>query len=79
MISYMVMKVKIEVLNKLKEDRKYLEFLRQNSNWYKKLNRDPENLEIFIKKMKEKYKLRTIDKIDNIVDSADIIAKILNS
>ena len=71
--------MKIEVLNKLKEDKKYLSFLRENSNWYKELNRNSENLDLFIKKMKEKYKLRTIDKVDNIVNSVDIITKILNN
>ena len=32
----------------------------------------------FIKDMKVKYKLRTIDRVDNIVDSVDLITKILN-
>ena len=71
--------MKREILDKLKESNKYLLFLRENSDWYKKLNRDSNNYDLFIKKMKEKYKLRTIDKVDNIVESADIISKILNS
>ena len=75
----MVKKMRTQVLNKLKENEKYHNFLRENSNWYKELNRNPENLDLFIKKMKEKYKLRTIDKVDNIVDSVDIITKILNN
>ena len=71
--------MRTQVLNKLKENKKYHTFLRENSNWYKELNRDPDNLELFVKKMKEKYKLRTIDKVDSIVDSVDIITKILNN
>lgn len=67
-----------EVLDKLKENKKYHNFLRENSNWYKQLNRDPENYNLFISKMKEKYKLRTIDKVDNFVDSVDLITKIMN-
>ena len=70
--------MKTQVLNKLKEDEKFLKFLRENSNWYKELNRDPLNVDIFIKKMKEKYKLRTIDRIDSVVDSVDLITKIIN-
>ena len=70
--------MKYEVLEKLRKDPKYLEFLRQNSYWYKKLNRNPDSYSEFIDEMKTKYKLRTIDKIDNIVDSADLISKILN-
>ena len=71
--------MKIETLNKIKQNEKYLKFLRQNSNWYKELNRDPKNADIFIKKMKEKYKLRTIDKVDTFGDSVDLITKILDA
>ena len=66
-----------EVLDRLKKD-KYLKYLRENSNYYKELNRDPNNYNKFVKDMKEKYKLRTIDKVDNFVDSVDLITKIIN-
>ena len=70
--------MKIDTLNKLKEDKKYLTFLRENSQWYKVLNRDANKFDLFKSKMKEKYHLRTIDKVDNIVDSVDLITKILD-
>ena len=70
--------MKYEVLEKLKKDEKYLKFLRQNSNWYKQLNRDPNSYNEFVKEMKVKYKLRTIDKIDNFVDTVDLVTKIIN-
>ena len=69
--------MKYEVLEKLKKDEKYLQFLRENSNWYKELNRDSDKYDEFVKKMKEKYKLRKIDKVDNIIDSIDIMSKII--
>lgn len=75
----MVIKMNKEVLSKLKNDPKYLTFLRQNSSWYKTLNRNPNSYNDFQKAMKEKYKLRTIDKIDNFVTSADLITKILDA
>ena len=65
--------MKYEVIIKLKEDQKYLGFLRSNSNWYKILNRSEDEYNNFIKAMKEKYKLRTIDKFDNVVDSVDLM------
>ena len=71
--------MKSEVLDKLKKDKKFLKYLRENSNYYKLLNRDPNNYEKFIHDMKIKYKLRTIDKVDNVVDSVDLITKILNA
>ena len=70
--------MKREIINKLRNNNKYLNYLRENSNYYKLLNRDPNYYEEFIKKMKEKYKLRTIDKVDNFVDSVDLITKIMN-
>lgn len=75
----MEIKMNRKVLEKLKQDPKYLKYLRQNSLWYKTLNRDPTKYNEFVKAMKVKYKLRTIDKIDNFVDSVDLITKILDA
>lgn len=74
----MVIVMKYEVISKLRENKKFLNYLRENSNWYKELNRNPDNYDLFIKKMKEKYKLRTIDKVDSFVDGVDLITKIIN-
>ena len=71
--------MKNEILNKLKENKKYHKFLRENSNYYKLLNRNPNNYDKFIKDMKIKYKLRTIDRVDNFVDSVDLITKIIDA
>jgi hypothetical protein len=70
--------MKYELLDKLHKDPKYLNYLHQNSYWYKKLNRNPSSYDEFIHDMKVKYKLRTIDKVDNFVDSVDLITKIIN-
>ena len=67
-----------ELKKKLDENPKYLELLRLNSNWYKILNRDPNKYDEFVKEMKIKYKLRTIDKIDNVVDTIDLVTKIIS-
>ena len=67
-----------EVIEKFRKNKKFLNYLRENSNWYKELNRDKSNYDLFIKKMKEKYKLRTIDKVDNFVDNVDLVTKIIN-
>ena len=54
-------------------------FLRENSYWYKELNRDPNNFKYFVEDMKIKYKLRTIDKVDNFINSVDLVTKIINA
>jgi len=70
--------MKYEVLEKLHKDKRYLNYLRQNSMWYKEFNRNSDTYDKFVKEMKIKYKLRTIDKVDNFVDSVDLITKIIN-
>ena len=67
-----------EVKDKLDKDSRFKRYLRENSNWYKQLNRDPNSYNNFVKEMKKKYKLRTIDKIDNFVDTVDLVTKIIN-
>lgn len=62
---------------KLREDPLYIKFIRENSEWYKILNRNPEMFSKMVSEMKEKYKLRTTDKINNIVDSVDLITKFI--
>ena len=74
----MVIKMSKEIIDKLRNNKKFLNYLRQNSNYYRELNRDKDYYVVFINKMKEKYKLRTIDKVDNFVDSVDLITKIIN-
>ena len=66
------------VLDKLISEEKYRLFLRENSNYYKELNRDYKYYDTFKKEMKEKYKLRVIDKVDNVVDSIDLITKFMD-
>lgn len=66
------------VLDKLIREEKYRLFLRENSNYYKELNRDYKYYDTFKKEMKEKYKLRVIDKVDNVVDSIDLISKFMD-
>lgn len=66
------------VLDKLISEEKYRLFLRENSNYYKDLNRDYKYYDTFKKEMKEKYKLRVIDKVDNVVDSIDLISKFMD-
>lgn len=67
-----------EVKEKLDKDPRFKKYLRENSNWYKELNRNPSSYDNFVKEMKKKYKLRTIDKVDNFVDTVDLVTKIIN-
>ena len=56
----------------------YKEYLRSNSYWYKILNRNPNMINQFTQEVKEKYKLRTTDKINNVVEKIDMISKFID-
>lgn len=62
----------------LKEDPKLYNYLKENSHYYKFLNRDTINAKIFEKEMKTKYKERTTDKLSNAVENIELISSILN-
>ncbi|MDO5003081.1 MAG: YlbE-like family protein [bacterium] len=48
-------------------------FLREESYWYKYLNRDPNSIKDLEKAMKTKYKLTTEDKLEKINQSMSLI------
>lgn len=67
------------VQQKLNEDKKMAEFLKQNSYWYKDLNRNSDNYKNFINAMKEKYHLKMTDRISDAIDNIDLISGILEN
>ena len=71
--------MELSVQQKLLEDKKMDGFLKQNSYWIKDLNRDEENYKKFVAAMKEKYRLKTIDKISDAIDNIDLISGILDT
>lgn len=70
------METRIKIL--LDSNPLYKNYIRNNSYWYKILNRDPNMFNSFIEEVKEKYKLRPTDKINNMVDKIDMISKFIN-
>ena len=55
----------------------YKLYLRNNSYWYKILNRNPELIREFIEEVKDKYKLRFTDKVNNLIDKIDMIERFM--
>ena len=70
--------MRLDVLMKLESDPKMMNYLKENSQWYKYLNRNPLNYNTFINAMKEKYKKNTTNKIMQTFDNIDTISNILN-
>lgn len=61
-----------EVWNKIHNNPMYQQYLRENSFWYKKLNRDKNAFQEFENNVKNDYHLRKSDKILNIVDKIEM-------
>ena len=70
------MDTKIKIL--LDSNPNYKEYIRNNSYWYKTLNRNPDMINVFLEEVKEKYKLRASDKIDNLIDKIDMVNKFMD-
>lgn len=63
----------LEVQFKLKSNPNYQKYIRENSNWYKILNRHPELFRKFESEVKEKYGLRPIDKLNRTVERIELL------
>ena len=56
----------VETLIKIRNNPYYYRYLRDNSSWYKALNRDINNLKFIEEEMKKYYKLNFSDKLNNL-------------
>lgn len=61
---------------KLRSNPIYIKYLRENSYWYKILNRN-NNFKEFENEVKINYRLRTIDKVEKISDTIDLVSKLM--
>lgn len=64
---------------KISQDLKMASLLKQNSYWFKDLNRNSDNYVNFVKDMKNKYHLNTVDKISSAIDNIDLISSVLQT
>ena len=63
---------------KINQDLRQKQFLRENSYWYKYLNRNEFYYKEFINDMKDKYKLKPTDKINKMVDNLNMVKTFLD-
>lgn len=66
----------LDIQFKIKNNPYYQRYIRENSHWYKILNRNPEAFRRFEEEVKEKYKLRPIDKLSRAVETLELISSI---
>ncbi|MEF2690081.1 MAG: YlbE-like family protein [Bacilli bacterium] len=67
----------LSVQFKLNENNLLHRYIRENSYWYKILNRNPSLISNMTDEMKDKYKLHTSDKIEEIGNKISMIESIL--
>lgn len=69
--------MKYEVKEMIYKDANLLRFLRENSSYYKALNRG-EDINNMVNDMKVKYGLRFKDKVDKVSTGIDLINAFMN-
>ena len=69
----------LEVQFKIKNNPHNLKFLHENSHWYKYLNRDSNNFNMFSEEVKTVYHLRPADRISKALDTFDMVQTLLAS
>ncbi len=67
-----------EIQTRIRNDINLKRFLRENSYWYKELNRNEGKFPFFVEEMKIKYQLTTSDKINRTIDNISMIQSFLD-
>ena len=68
----------IEVQLKIDADPRLKRFIRENPIWYKRLNRNPDLFRDFVLDMKDKYKIKTSDKINRALSNIGMLEALLD-
>lgn len=71
--------MKLDIQFQLKNNPYYLSYIRENSIWYKILNRNPEFFKQFEEEAKTYYHLRPSDRIGRIVDTMSLAMSLMNN
>lgn len=64
---------------KIKNNPRYIEYLREHSYWYKILNRNPYSFNRFEDEVKTFYKLRASDRITKMLNNIEMFQNIVSS
>ena len=69
--------MQLNLMFKIKQDKKLYAYLRKNSVWYKYLNRKEDNYKIFLEEYKKVNRINKTNKISETIDSLDMVSNIL--
>lgn len=68
----------LDIQYKIKSDANLMKFLRENSYWYKYLNRSSKNFSSFNQNMKDMYALNPSDRFNKMIDNISMLQNFLN-
>ena len=69
----------LDIQFKIKNNPMYVQYLHENSEWYKVLNREPSMFKVFEENVRRDYKLRPSDKILKVLDTIEMVQNIFSS
>jgi len=69
----------LDIQFKIKNNPNYQRYIRENSYWYKILNRTPEAFKQFEEEVKDKYRLRPSDRISKVLENIEMVQAILST
>lgn len=65
--------MRVETQIQVRNNPYLYQYLRDNSSWYKRLNRDHNSIKEMETEMKKAYKLNLTDRIDNISQKIEMV------
>lgn len=68
----------LDIQFRIKNNPYYQRYIRENSYWYKILNRNPEAFKKFEEEAKEKYQLRPIDRLNRAIETIELMSSIFS-
>lgn len=69
----------LDIQFKIKNNINYQRYIRENSYWYKILNRNPLMFKQFEEEVKTAYHLRTSDRISRTLDTIELIQNVVST
>lgn len=69
----------LDIQFKLKSNPNYIKYIRENSYWYKILTRNPLMFNEFTETVREKYRLRPVDKITNAINTIEMLQNVIST
>ncbi len=69
----------LELQFKMQNNPLLKRYLRENSYWYKTLNRDPTKFKDFVNAMKDKYELKPTDRINKMLNNISMVQMFLDA